>query len=85
MKTVVKIYTTILINIEICRMFYKQDIPYVKATNEVCLDRSLVESDMSNFMNGFRSMESVAEAYNDTTQRISREKNPQLEIILMQK
>jgi hypothetical protein len=47
-------------------MFYKQDIPYVKATNEVYLDRSLVESDMSNFMHGFMSMESAAEAYNET-------------------
>ena len=47
-------------------MFYKQDIPYVKATNEVYLDRSLVESDMSNFMHGFMSQESVAEAYNET-------------------
>jgi hypothetical protein len=43
-------------------MFYKQDIPCVKATNEVYLDRSLVESDMSNFMDGFMSMESAKEA-----------------------
>ena len=47
-------------------MFYKEDIPYVKATNEVYLDRSLVESEMSNFMHGFMSMESAAEAYNET-------------------
>ena len=66
-------------------MFYKQDIPYVKATNEVCLDRSLVESDMSNFMHGFMSMESVAEAYNETfrhstamqnSKNFSRKKKP---------
>ena len=47
-------------------MFYKEDIPYVKATNEVYLDRSLVESEMSNFMHGFMSMESAGEACNET-------------------
>ena len=43
-------------------IFYKQDIPNVKATNEVYLERSLLDSDMSNFIHGFMSMESAAEA-----------------------
>ena len=47
-------------------MFYKQDIPYIRASNEVYLEKSLVESEMSNFMHGFMSMESAAEAYNET-------------------
>jgi hypothetical protein len=47
-------------------MFYKQDIPHIKASNEVYLEKSLVESAMSNFMHGFMSMESAAEAYNET-------------------
>jgi hypothetical protein len=47
-------------------MFYKQDIPHIKASNEVYLEKSLVESSMSNFMHGFMSMESAAEAYNET-------------------
>ena len=47
-------------------MFYKKDIPYIKGTNEVFLTRSLVESKISNFMHGFMSMESAAEAYNET-------------------
>jgi hypothetical protein len=57
-------------------MFYKQDIPYVKATNEVYLDRSLVESDMSNCMHGFMSMESAAEAYNQTFRYSTADKKP---------
>ena len=47
-------------------MFYKQDIKYIKASNEVYLEKQLVESAMSNFMHGFMSMESAAEAYNET-------------------
>ena len=43
-------------------MFYKQDIKYIKASNEVYLEKQLVEFAMSNFMHGFMSMESAAEA-----------------------
>ena len=47
-------------------MFYKQDVQFIKASNEVFLEKDLVESAMSNFMHGFMSMESAAEAYNET-------------------
>ena len=47
-------------------MFYKQEVSYIKASNEVYLDKLLVESAMSNFMHGFISMESTAEGYNET-------------------
>ena len=46
-------------------MFYKQEIEYVKASNEVYIEKQLIESFMSNFMHGFMSMESTAEAYNE--------------------
>ena len=47
-------------------MFYKQDIDYVKASNEVFLEKAFLESCLSNLMHGFISMESTAEAYNET-------------------
>ena len=46
-------------------MFYKQDIDYVKASNEVFLEKAFLESCLSNLMHGI-SMESTAEAYNET-------------------
>ena len=47
-------------------MFYTKAVGYVKASNEVYIEKSLVDSAMSNFMHGFISMESTAEAYNET-------------------
>ena len=47
-------------------MFYKQDVPYIKASNEVYLDKCLVINLLSNFMHGFMSMESAAESFNET-------------------
>ena len=47
-------------------MFYKQEVNFIKASNEVYLEKLLVESAMSNFMHGFMSMESTAEGYNET-------------------
>ena len=38
-------------------MFYSKDVHYVKATNEVFLERSLVDSKISSFMHGFMSMD----------------------------
>ena len=47
-------------------MFYKQEIGYVKASNEVYIEKALIETCMSNFMHGFMSMETTAEAYNES-------------------
>ena len=46
-------------------MFYKQDVSHIRASNEVYLETNFVEYEMSNFMHGFMSMESTAEAYNE--------------------
>ena len=45
-------------------MFYKQEVSHTRASNEVYLEKDFVEYGLSNFMHGFMSMESTAEAYN---------------------
>ena len=47
-------------------LFYEKDINFVKASNEVYFEKMLVEGGMARFMHGFMSMESQAEAYNET-------------------
>ena len=47
-------------------MFYRQEVDCVKASNEVYLEAAFLNSCLSNFMHGFMSMESTAEAYNES-------------------
>ena len=47
-------------------LFYEKEIHYVKASNEVYFEKLFVESGLDRFMHGFMSMESQAEAYNQT-------------------
>lgn len=47
-------------------LFYEHEVKFVKASNEVYFEKLFVESGLARFMHGFMSMESQAEAYNET-------------------
>ena len=67
-------------------LFYDQSPDYVRASNEVYLEKRLVESSLANFLHGFMSVESQAEAFNETfreSEKVAQfkrflEKNPKV-------